>query len=382
MNVHVLKIFSITLGILCNLIRLTAMPIATPATQSAMPTSMPTAQQSPQTVPAPAPATSTDKARLKEVEAALRELEQTKQTLTALLTELDAKLLEARKQAAEAESLKFSLLDKKDEQSAKADFAKVRAASDSVKETQNYVQTVFTKNFNDKISDLRVKATQADAALKMLNTKPAATASAMPSAGASTAMPTATTSTPEMPTSTPAKETEQKAMAKKESKGFLDNITSGIASIVKGITGFFGSNDAGKKKTVTTPQPEPIPADPAQRAQQATLMLQQMGQQIQSLDATRGTIHQYIESINQSSQYIESLAKQTPEGTKLLADSKKPIVIKKDPKWKSAILTGISKILDGIGQLGSNLYELFDGTIGSFSRNLVKDVKKKISSGD
>lgn len=412
MKSHLLKILTLSVSIFSSFTRLAAMPVAgeseqAVASQAIAP--MPIAASTPTTAPdvqpvattatpmpiaapdiqpvaatqssipptAATPATpAATQAQLKEVEDALRDLEQTKQTLATLLTELDAKLLEARKQAAEAKTLSFSLLEKQQEQEAKDDFVKIRQANESIKETQKYVQETFTPNFNQKISDLRVKATQADAALKALDTAAAATTATQPTP------PQPAVASPAQPlTSTPAKEpTPPTTVRKQESKGLLDSFTSGIASVIKGIKNIFGGDDTAKKKTVITKPSEQIPADASQRGREAVAMVQQMDQQLQSLDATRGTIQQYLTAINQGTQYIESIAKQTPEGTKLLAKSKKPLVVKKDPKWKSVVLSFTGKILDGIGQLGSNLYELFDATIGSFARNFVKDIKKKISS--
>lgn len=330
---------------------------------------------------APTPQASINDAQLKELEDALRGLEETKHSLAKLLSELDTKLLDARKQAAEAKTLSFALLEKQKEAEAKSDFEKIRAASQQVKDTQQFVQNEFTKEFNDKMAAIKVKATQADATLKAINAQKAASAKPASAAAIPTAAPTPTPNAP-APTLTgnsdAVRPTRQKVQA---AHGLMDNLTSGIAKAIQGIRSFFGGEEPIKKKTVNTPA-EPIPTDPAIRAQQATSMIQQMDQGIATLDATRNTIQQYLASINQSSQYIESLAKQTPEGNKILVQSKKKQAITSEPAWKQKVLKTTSLILDGIGYLASNLYELFDATVGSFMRNLVKDVKKKIAMQD
>lgn len=364
------------------------MPSATPVNQAAPAAAMPSSPAAatlttsqPPTTPVPAataPQPSLNDAQLKELEEALRGLEETKHSLAKLLSELDTKLLDARKQAAEAKTLSFGLLEKEKEAEAKGDFEKIRAASQQVKDTQKFVQNEFTKEFNDKMAAIKVKATQADATLKSINAQKAASAKPAlptPAAGAATSNAPAPTLASNNDAARPTRQKVQPAT------GLMDNLTSGIAKAIQGVRGFFGGEEPVKKKTVNSPA-EPIPADPAIRAQEVTTMIQQMDQGIASLDSTRNTIQQYLASINQSSQYIESLAKQTPEGNNILVQSKKKQAIPSEPAWKQKVLKTTSLILDGIGYLASNLYELFDATVGSFMRNLVKDVKKKIAMQD
>ena len=314
-------------------------------------------------------------ALFKELDTALQGIEQAKRELSKLLQELDEKLLAARKQAAEAKTLTYNLLNKEQEQEAKGDFEKIRTANKEIQTTQQFMQNEFSKNFNDKVTELRVKATQAEAAIKAIKVqKPAETAKpaaplAMPLPNAQpgiTAAPTDTTNTP--------------AVAK---SGAFNSMTSGIASMVSGIKNFFGGNDDAKKKTVTAQQaPEPIPTDATQRSREASTMVQQMDQGLQTIDATRSTIQQYIQTINQSTQYIEGLAKENPDTAKLLAKNKKVPVVVVESKLKQAILLVVGKTLDGIGYVASEFYSLFDNTIGRFTRSLVKDVSAKIAAHD
>ena len=111
-------------------------------------------------------------------------------------------------------------------------------------------------------------------------------------------------------------------------------------------------------------------------------MVQQMDQGLQTIDATRSTIQQYIQTINQSTQYIEGLAKENPDTAKLLAKNKKVPVVVVESKLKQAILLAVGKTLDGIGYVASGFYSLFDNTIGRFTRSLVKDVSAKIAAHD
>lgn len=384
MNVHLLKIVTLTFTILFSTAHLIAMPVATAPAQPAPAVPVAAVPVVPvAAVPiAPVASAPAHQEQLKAVAAALHDLEQAKQELTKLLTELDAKLLEARTQAAQATSLRFDLLNKQNEVEAKADFAKIHAANETVKATQQYVQSDFTPNFNKKLTELQVKATQADTTLKVMNTKPVTVPiAAMPPAPT---MPAAPVASIPMPIAGQPIQPAQPVTAPAP-HGFMNSITSGIASTITSIKGLFGfkhADDTAKKKTVMTLPPEAIPADPAQRAQAATVMVQQMTQQMQTLDATRNTIQQSIASLNQTSQYLETAAKQTPEGTKLFAESKKSHVEKKDPQWKQVTLSVTGKILDGASAVVSNLYGLFDATVGSFFRTFVKDVEKKVASSD
>ncbi len=344
-----------------------AMPVA--AAAQALPLAQP--QQVAQIAATP----QVNPALFKELDTALQGIEQAKRELGKLLQELDEKLLAARKQAAEAKTLTYNLLNKEQEQEAKGDFEKIRNTNKEIQTTQQFVQNEFSKNFNDKVTELRVKATQAEAALKAIKAQKPAEAAKPPAPPAMplpntqpgvTAAATATTNTPAVAQS-----------------GAFDSMTSGIASMVSGIKNFFGGNDDAKKKTVTAQQaPEPIPTDATQRSREASTMVQQMDQGLQTIDATRSTIQQYIQTINQSTQYIEGLAKENPDTAKLLAKNKKVPVVVVESKLKQAILLVVGKTLDGIGYVASEFYSLFDNTIGRFTRSLVKDVSAKIAAHD
>lgn len=389
MNAHVLKtLLSSALGTLILAHTITGMPMAgTPAQPStSMPTAAPTAPTTgpqmpaatataaPISAPVQQPA-SPSTTQLKEVQEALSGMEEAKIALSKLLTDLDAKLLDARKQAAEAKTLSFSLLEKQQESEAKADYEKIRAANKIVQEAQQFAQTEFTKGFNDKIAELRVKSAQADAALKAINTQKAALEASKKIA---TPQPLQTPPAASGATKEESQKPRERVVA---SPGITDSIASGIATVFGSIKGLFGSRDTGaKKKTVINQNLPPAPTDPALRAREATAMVQQMDKNLQSLDATRTTIQQHLATINQSSQYIENLAKQSNEGSSLLKQSKKDAIKPVESVWKKTILRYTGKILDGIGLMASNIYELYDATIGTFMRRLIKDVKRKIAT--
>jgi hypothetical protein len=316
--------------------------------------------------PVASPAPQNNAAHFKELEGSLRQIEQTKQSLTTLLKELDDKLLDARKKAAEAKTLNTNLLSKQQESEAKADYEKIRDANKSVQTTQEFVQADFSKNFNDKIAEFRVQTTKAEGILKTIN--------------AQKTQPTKTLAiTSPLPVAAPAPQAPATAPAP---SGFFNAITSGIASVVSGVTNFFSDHDAPKKKTEPVVENTPIPANPTQRASEATTMVKQMDQHLQALDATRNTIQQYITTISQNSEYIETLAKQGGETSQLLSASKKATIKVVEPGWKNVSMKIVSKILDGIGFVVAGIYKLYDVTIGSFSRNLIKDVKAKIAANE
>lgn len=329
--------------------------------------------QAHQNSPATQQAAPPSEAQMKEVKDALDGIESTKSALAKLLADLDTKLLDARKQAAEAKSLSFSILEKQQESEAKADYAKISAANKSIQDIQQFAQTEFTKEFNEKITELRVKSTQADSALKAINAQKAAITAAKQLDA---------TKNPQMPSTQPAQEiTKSKNDREKDSAGggIIDSMSSGIASLFSKVTSFFDGSDPAKKKTVIDKLP-PMPTDVTQRANQVTAMVQQMDRNLQALDATRSSIQQYITSINQSSQYIETLAKQSEEGSRLLEQSKNNSTKAGQSLWKKTILSLTSKILDGIGYMASGIYDFFDATIGTFTRKLIKDVKRKIAT--
>lgn len=340
-------------------------PSTTPTQSTSPAATLPLASPAaiPSPVSTPAPAIVGNAGQLKELEDALSKIEQTKQNLTKLLQELDEKLLDARKKAAEAKTLNTNLLTKQEETQAKADYEKIREASKSVQATQEFVQSDFSKNFNDKIAEFKVLTTKAENILKNINTqKPTPTSPATP---------------PIIPPTTTQSATRQEPQS-----GVWNSITSSIAAVVGSIKNLFGDNEPPKKKTESVEVTKPIPANPTQRANEASVMVRQMDQYLQSLDATRNTIQQYITTINQNSTYIETLAKQGSETTQLLTSSKKAAVQVVEPTWKKISMRIISKILDGVGYVVSGLYNLIDNTIGKFTRNLIKDVKNKVAANE
>lgn len=311
-------------------------------------------------------------AQIKEIKEALEGIESAKSALSKLLADLDTKLLDARKQAAEAKSLSFSILEKPQESEAKKDYAKISSANKSVQEVQQFAQTEFTKEFNEKIAELKVKSAQADGALKAINAQKAAITAAKQLAA---------TKMPQIPQTEPLQDATKLINEKEEaSSGVIDSMSSGIASAFGKIKSFFDGSDTTKKKTVISHNLPPMPSDPIQRSSQVSAMIQEMDKNLQALDATRSTIQQYIASINQSSQYIETLAKQSEEGSSLLKQTKNNNAKSAQSDWKKTTLYYTSKVLDGIGYIASGIYDFFDATVGTFTRKLIKDVKRKIAT--
>jgi hypothetical protein len=337
--------------------------------------------QSKQTVPLgelqqagqPAASPQVNPALFKELDAALQGIEQAKRELGKLLQDLDGKLLAARKQAAEAKTLTYNLLNKEQEQEAKSDFEKIRNTNREFQATQKFVQNEFSKNFNDKVTELRINATQAEAALKAIKAAKPAEA-AKPVVQAITPLPNT------QPGNAAAQIDATNASAVGPSGGF-DLMTSGIASMISGIKNFFGSNNAAKKKKVAAAQThEPMPTNATERSREASTMVEQMDKGLQAIDATRTTIQQYIQTINKSTQYIEGLAKENPATAQLLTQSKKAPIQVEESQLKQTILLVVGKTFDGISYMTSGVYSLLDNTIGRFTRTLIKDVDAKIAA--
>ena len=292
-------------------------------------------------------------------------MEQEKQDLTKLLQDLDEKLLEARKQAAEAKTVSYALLDKMQETDAQSDFEKIRAANTLVKATQDFVLNEFNKNFNEKISQLRIRANDAETAIKELH-----------------AAKNTTPAIPQVNTNTTASTNPAAIDQKSKTIGTLDSVTSGIAYAVNGIKNFFGDGDEDiKKKTIHAVQSnEPIPTNQADLERQSTAMIAQIDQDLHSIDALRNTIEENLTTMKKSTTYIEDLAKTHTDSAVILAKIQKRNATLNKARWKRVTLHMVSKTLDGIGYIATGVYSLFDATLGSFTRKIIKDVSAKIKN--
>ncbi|MBM3886868.1 hypothetical protein FJ364_02955 [Candidatus Dependentiae bacterium] len=332
--------------------------------------------------PAQATKPSIDPQLFKDLETSLQAIEKLKQEFAKLLQELDAKLLDARKQAAEAKTISYNLLNKTQEQEAKNDYEKIRNTEKEIQQTQQFIHNEFSKNFNDKLAELKVKATQAESTIKLIQAAKAAhPTQPTPTASPTSPLPTTTagqsanlSQNAQSSTNTTQKQTPEATPA-----GVVDSVTSGVASIVRQFKNFFmgGTEDDVKKKTIIST--EPIPTNPSQRAQEATMMVQKMEQSLQQIDTSRSSIQQYMQTITQSTQYIDGLANTNLETAKILVNSKKVQTPTIEPKWKQIMLRVVSNTIDAIAIVVTGIYTLLNNTMGNFIRSFIKDVSKKVA---
>lgn len=323
---------------------------------SSIPSAFPTANPTPQpatTFPT-APQNQSINAQTLELNALLKEIEVLKQGLVALLKDFDARLLDSSKKALEAKNLTYALLNESSEAQAKEHYARIQAIDQDVLDMQQFMQNKFSQDYNDKMSMLRVKAAQAETLIKAFNTMQ--TQSAL-KASINNQMPQQAAPT-----------------AKNSNPSLMDKITSLIATGIKKIAG----NDSSKKKTVIAKSD--IPSDANQRIQEANNSMRIIEQNLQIINTTRADMQKYFIVMKQNTSYIETLVNQSPEGAKMLQECKEAVKPKVEPAWKTNTLMAVGLVLDGVGQAASNIYSLFDATIGSFSRHLIKDVKKKLTA--
>ena len=140
--------------------------IPTSATNPGIPTQTPPQDSGPQ------------QQALSEVKKTMEEINTLKDDLKNKLKELDAKLYEARKAAVEGKKVSFEILQQDGQRSARDTFDKVKEKLTTIKNTQTFVQSAFTRDFNQKIADFNSlitklqSKTQAFAAIKALPQQP------------------------------------------------------------------------------------------------------------------------------------------------------------------------------------------------------------------
>ncbi len=317
----------------------TAPAISQPLPSQPAAMTMPATQSAPIAMPTGAPSNPSS-----DLTNTFQSLEQIKKDLGTLIKNLDEKLLEARKQTAEAKSLSKTILQAQ-ESEARSILEKVQALRAGIDTTQRYAQGEFAENFNKKYGEFEAIKMQVEAILQKTST-----------ANPVTPIPTATQgAAPSAPVTVTANSISRKA------NWLIDSITSIIATVFSSIKKVFATARTGGNTNQTAP---------------TTVVIGQQTQttQISNQSAhTTGAAHAFP-------------TQQTPTIPSTLQNVAAPSQHNEAPLdivnggWKRPILLLMGKILDGVAYMGKSIYAIFDSFFGSFVRKFIKDVQRKIAS--
>lgn len=423
MNVRVSFCFMIAVALLLGAVNvrlMQSMPLAgggsapsSPPAAAGMPVSgtpVPQVSAAPITPPVPAVAaptaattpTSSDKQQhqsFDKIKAEMQTLHKLKHELRSLLQEFDDKLSSMRNSCAEAKKIGFSLLSVDQEKEAREAYDVIQKALTELQTMQTQTQAQFSRGISEKLGAIRVQISSVKALIQTFEAEKKS-ASLPP---ASTTMPTAANSTSSIPavqtapatTTAPAapQATTEHAAQSKPRGGVIGTLSTYSAAVINGarsVYHWFASPSPDASNNVSmgaTPQaPRQVPPPPATKAaitQETLRLIDQVNQDVKTVDNSRIMLQHEIDSVldlfEELSQSVMLNALLAPLMSMAASDTPQ-----REPSWKKTVVHIFSRTLDGIIFLCHKVYSLIQTSLsyvfGSTLSSFVRDVKEKISS--